>query len=166
MPDRIPPDRVGGERHLLDQFLDFHRGTLLRKCQGLSDEQLAVRSVTPSTLTLLGLVRHMAGVERWWFRQQFLGEDIRALYFTGRQPDLDFDGGSPESAKDDMRTYVAEVDAARAAVVGRALDDVVSGPGGQPISLRWVYLHMIAEYARHNGHADLLREAVDGTTGY
>ncbi len=151
---------------MLDAFLDFHRETLLEKCADLSPDQLATRSVPPSTLSLHGLVRHMAGVERWWFRQHMCGMRLSTLNHTKENPDLDFDGTDPARWQDDLETYRVEVAAARDAVADLYLDFVATGAHGNSVSLRWVYLHMIAEYARHNGHADLLRESLDGVTGW
>jgi uncharacterized damage-inducible protein DinB len=163
---RKAPPLSGSERETLDAFLDFHRETLLQKCADLSPDQLATRSVAPSTLSLHGLIRHMAGVERWWFRQHICGMQLPMLNHTKQNPDLDFDGTDPARWPDDLETYQAEVAAARDAVADLNLDFVATDRHGNSVSLRWVYLHMIAEYARHNGHADLLRESVDGVTGW
>ena len=153
------------EHQALKDFLQFHRDTLLFKCAGLTGEQLMVKSVPTSQLTLLGLVRHLAEVERWWFRRCF-GQDkeLGDLYCTEEYQDGDFDLAVAENAETDFATYRREVALADAVTVGRSLDDTFSGREKE-YSLRWVYLHMIEEYARHNGHADLLREAVDGSTG-
>ncbi|MEO3822977.1 DinB family protein [Actinomadura sp. B10D3] len=150
----------------LEAFLDFHRRTLLLKCAGLNGEQLAAKPLPSTSLSLLGLVRHLAENERWWFRNRF-GKDTSAvdLYCDEEHPDGDFDLGDPDGAEADFATYAREVELARATAAGRSLDEEFSGRDGGTLTLRWVYLHMIEEYARHNGHADLLREAVDGTTG-
>ena len=153
------------EPQMLQGFLDFQRETLLLKVDGLTDEQLVTRSVPPSSLSRLGLVRHLAMVERWWFRIQVAGEDIGPLYVNRQEPDLDFDGARAQGAQADLQTYRDEVAAARAAVRGIDLDARCKGRHGQDTPVRWVYLHMIAEYARHNGHADLIRERIDGRTG-
>ncbi len=150
---------------MLDAFLDFHRQTLLEKCMDLSAEQVSVRAVPPSGLSLHGLVRHMARVERWWFRMYMCGMPLPALNVSRDQPDLDFDEVDPARWEDDLQVYRGEVAAARDAVVYLSLDDMSESRHGEQVTLRWIYLHMIAEYARHNGHADLLREAVDGRTG-
>jgi hypothetical protein len=163
---RPAPSRTGSERELLDGFLDFHRETLLDKCAGLTPQQLGLRSVPPSTLSLHGLVRHLAGVERWWFRQQVCGMRLPTLNYTKDNPDLDFDDTDPDRWDHDLQVYRTEVQAAREAVAGLPLETVSEGPGSEPITLRWVYLHVITEYARHNGHADLLREAIDGAIGW
>jgi uncharacterized damage-inducible protein DinB len=157
---------VADERAMLDGWLDYQRATLLWKCAGLTGEQLCERSSPPSTLSLLGLVRHMAEVERWWFRR-FRGEsDLPQLYCTDESEDGDFDDTDPAGAADDFATFERECALAREAVEGASLDDTyLSQRRGIDISLRWVFTHMIEEYARHNGHADLLRERIDGATG-
>ncbi len=161
---RTDPPYAADERTMLDAWLDYHRETLLMKCAGLTGEALARRSAEPSTLSLLGLVRHMAEVERWWFRR-FPGEPIGRLFSTRAEEDGDFLDTDPERAEQDFATYAEECELARRAAAGWSLDDVFSLPHRGEISVRWVYVHMIEEYARHNGHADLLRERVDGATG-
>ena len=146
-------------------WLVFHRATLLGKCSGLDANQLKTASAEPSKLTLLGLVRHMAQVERWWFRQAFAGQDIEALYSTDDWEDAEFedlDGADPEV---DLATFWDECRLADEAVASAGLDDTFLSRRGKDISLRWVYVHMIEEYARHNGHADLIRERIDGVVG-
>jgi uncharacterized damage-inducible protein DinB len=156
---------VADERAMLDGWLDYHRATLLWKCAGLTGEQLCERSVAPSTMSLLGLVRHMAEVERWWFRR-FRGEsDLPQLFCSEESEDGDFDDTDPAGAAADFATFERECQLAREAVVGASLEETFHSRRGNDISLRWVYNHMIEEYARHNGHADLLRERIDGTTG-
>jgi hypothetical protein len=164
---RASPPRVAGERESLDSWLDFHRSTLMLKCQGLTGEQLARRAVPPSTLSLLGLVRHMAEVERAWFRRRFAGEaGLGYLYCSDEFPDGDFDLAGPASGQADLAAWAGECELARAAAAGRSLDETfVHERYGSTIDLRWVYVHMIEEYARHNGHADILREQIDGATG-
>jgi uncharacterized damage-inducible protein DinB len=159
-----PPD-AGDERSTLAGFLDFHRATLLWKCEGLSAEQLAQRGVPPSRLSLLGLVRHLTEVERSWFRHGFAGQDLPKLYSSEAEPDADFDRAEAAGAQADLAAYRAEIEAARAAVAGAGLAETFTNKRGRVFSLRWVYTHMIEEYARHNGHADLLREVIDGATG-
>ncbi|MEN3304068.1 MAG: hypothetical protein V7603_270 [Micromonosporaceae bacterium] len=159
------PERVD-ERASLDSFLDYHRQTLLWKCSGLTADQLKSRTVGSSKLALLGLVRHLTEVERSWFRQRFAGEQVEDLYFTEEHPDADFDDLETADAEADFAAYAAEIEACRKAVAGRGLDETFVHPRrGIEMSLRWIYLHMIEEYARHNGHADLIREAIDGATG-
>ena len=166
--DRTDPPPVADERAALEGWLDYHRQTLLRKCAGLTADQLRARAVPPSSLSLLGLVRHMAEVERSWFRRRVAAQDAPRIYSDDTRPDADFDDVDAADPPADLATYSAEVEAARAAVAGRSLDDTLVGrrKGSElTLDLRWVYLHMIEEYARHNGHADLLRERIDGRTG-
>jgi hypothetical protein len=164
---RIEPHKIGGERAMLEQWLDYHRATLLNKCAGLDDEQLRRRSCPPSSLSLLGLVRHMTDVERGWFLRgvaRRTGQVVPPLYYSDENPDGDFDDvdtGDPHAAFVAYEQACADIRAATASV---DLDDTFDN-GGSPCSVRWVYLHMIEEYARHNGHADLLRERIDGKTG-
>jgi hypothetical protein len=176
-PERVRPPFRDGERAALEAWLEFHRATLLGKCAGLTPEQLGRRSVPPSALSLRGLVRHMAEVERGWFRGVLGGQQPAPLYCDDAgDPDGDFDGVGRDPDEPDPATAVArefavlaeEVAAARALASGHSsLDDVGAGRSraGQEVSLRWIHLHMIEEYARHNGHADLLRERIDGATG-
>ena len=163
--DRIEQPGTPDERAALESSLDFQRQTFLAKCAGLSADQLIVCSVSSSTLSLLGLVRHLAAVERWWFRRQFAGEDVELLYYTDDDPELDFDGGTASSVEADFAVYAAEVERCRDVVADRSLEDTFLRANGQLLNLRWLYLHMIEEYARHNGHADLLREQIDGQVG-
>jgi hypothetical protein len=164
--ERPDPDRISGERTALEQWLDYHRLTLQQKCAGLTAEQLRTRAVPPSTLSLIGLVRHMTEVEQWWFRMHVNGEDLVFPYdpdSTGK--DFEVDDADVEH---DLEAYRQEIVTCRAATADKDLDLVVPSRGDHPErtrDVRWVYLHMIEEYARHNGHADLLREAIDGATG-
>ena len=157
---------VAGERQMLEAWLDFHRQTLLSTCSGLTAEQLRQRSAPPSTLSLLGLVRHMTDVERGWFRRRIAGEDIDFRYSSEADPDGEFDNVEGADAERDFAAYLEEVELARRAAAGRELDGTFFHERRMVVmSVRWVYLHMIEEYARHNGHADLLRQRVDGATG-
>jgi uncharacterized damage-inducible protein DinB len=152
---------------MLDEWLDYHRATLLMKCDRLTDAQLRERAVPPSPMSLLGLVRHMADVERHWFRNVLGREDAPFRYWTDPYPDGDFDLVDDAVVADDLAAYAGECDHARE--VSAALDLDVTGTTGDEqvrvVSHRWVLVHMIEEYARHNGHADLLRECIDGTVG-
>jgi len=161
---RTDPPQVADERAMYQAWLDFHRGTLLWKCAGLTDDQLRTASVGPSALTLLGLLRHMSEVERSWFRSRSAGLDLPDIYCTEDDPDGDFDNVAKAEVAEALSTFRAECLAADEAVASQSLDHTFEGRRG-PISLRWVYVHMIEEYARHNGHADLLRERIDGATG-
>ncbi|PYC75248.1 Mini-circle protein [Micromonospora arborensis] len=167
--DRQNEPYVGDERTLLEGWLDYHRQTLLLKCAGLTAEQLRTPSVEPSGLTLLGLVRHMADVERWWFRIRAAGEDITGLFDDDEDPDADLNAVAGADAEAAFATFAAEVEAARKAAAGLPLDRTFVRPRrdgtSDELNVRWVYLHMIEEYARHNGHADLIRERIDGVTG-
>jgi hypothetical protein len=165
--ERVEPDLVADERTSLEQWLDFHRATLLMKCAGLTAEQLKLRAVPPSALSLLGLVRHLTEVERWWFRMHVGGEDLDWPYDPD-QDGADFREVDDADAQACLTAYVREVEAARAATAGVSLDLVVASRGDHPErtrDVRWIFVHMVEEYARHNGHADLLREAIDGATG-
>ncbi len=167
-PEVQRPERVSvaGESKALAASLDFQRATFLYKCGGLTGEQLAMRPVGRSTLSLLGLARHLADVERWWFRNHFGGEkDLPWVFFTQDNLEGDFEDGTPESAEGDFAVLHREMEAARAVTGGRSPDDTFQRPGGELADLRWLFLYMIEEYARHNGHADLVREHVDGRTG-
>jgi len=165
-PDRVEPPLLAGEREAMEGFLDWYRDALLAKCAGLDGEQLARRAVPPSTLSLLGLVRHLTDVERSWFRRVLEGDaSAGPLHHTEDNRDGDFDDGTPGSAEADRDAYLAELAVVRAVAARHALDDVGVHPVRGPLNLRWIYLHLIEEYARHLGHADLLRERIDGVTG-
>jgi Protein of unknown function (DUF664) len=162
---RIESPYVADERHRLDSWLDYHRATLLAKCSGLTGYQLARRPVASSELSLLGLVRHMAANERIWFRIRFAGADVDDLYESPDYPEgAEFALTDPSRAEADLATYLEEVAEARKAVLGRGLDETF-GDEAVTVDLRWLFAHMIDEYARHNGHADLVRELIDGVTG-
>ncbi|NEC48165.1 DinB family protein [Actinospica acidiphila] len=165
---RSEPGQNADERTMLEGWLDYHRATLAWKCEGLTDGQLRAASVAPSELSLMGLVRHMAEVERSWFRRVFAGEDAGPIYFGEADPDGEFHPGEADTWKDAYETWQAEIEAARRNAAGHSLDERSQGrhhSHPEPCSLRWIYTHMIEEYARHNGHADLIREAIDGATG-
>jgi uncharacterized damage-inducible protein DinB len=157
---------LGDERTQLQGWLDYYRDTLLWKCAGLTAEQLKAPSVEPSTLTLLGLVRHMAEVERGWFRIRSGGQELPWLYCTDDNPDGDFDDVPVTDAAADLDLFRAECAAADAALDGVSLDHLFHhSRRGHDISVRWAVNHVIEEYARHCGHADLIRERIDGATG-
>ncbi len=164
--DRQEPAYAGPEQVQLESWLDYHRDTLLRKCDGLSAEQLKTRSCEPSTLTLLGLVRHMAEVEAW-FNNDLADGPIAPIFYTDEHPDGDFDLLEDAVVADDVASFRRCVERSRAFCASHQDLDEVCGKrrSGEEIPLRWIYLHMIEEYARHNGHADLLRERIDGATG-
>jgi uncharacterized damage-inducible protein DinB len=164
--ERPDPPRIAGEREMLRVFLDFHRSTLAMKCDGLSDDDLRRRSMPPSTLTLLGLVRHMAEVERTWFRRVINGEDVPFVWSDRGdfQEAYDASGATRSEAFD---AWQAEVERSRRIEAEAESLDVTGhfARWGEDVSLRFVVLHLIHEYARHNGHADFLREGIDGTVG-
>ncbi len=167
-PERVWPDTAAGERQALEQWLDFQRATLALKCAGLSDAQLRTAAAPPSPLNLLGLVRHMAEVERGWFRRVLGGEETTWLYATDEEHDRGIRTTGDDTYAEAYATWQAEIAHARKLAARHDLDDVGAGGhhrAGDLVNLRWIYLHLIGEYARHNGHADLLRERVDGATG-
>lgn len=152
---------------MLVSVLAAQRATLELKCAGLGAE-LARRSVEPSTLSLLGLVRHLADVERRWFRKVLAGQEAPPRFSTEAEPDADFDGAMPDPALVTAAWEAWHADVAFAErFVTEAPDLDVEGHDSWlgAVSLRWVLIHMIEEYARHNGHADLLRERIDGAVG-
>ncbi|MFI7424347.1 DinB family protein [Nonomuraea sp. NPDC049684] len=161
---RVPPPFAGDERAMLDNWLEWHRGTLAVKCAGLTDEQLRLRSAEPSAMSLLGLVRHLAHVERVWFRRVLNGEDIPRLWNKDVDNDADFNDVDDASVEEAFATWQDEIERARAISAAKPLD-AVGDRNGQDCTHRWILVHMIEEYARHNGHADLLRERIDGATG-
>ncbi|MFD9245022.1 DinB family protein [Streptomyces sp. NPDC059556] len=164
---RVDPSTTSGEREALEQWLDFHRATLAWKCEGLDDAQLRTLSAPPSELSLLGLVRHMAEVEQGWFRNVLAGEKAPGLYSTEEDRDRDFHVTEEDTYEEAHAAWQAEIAHARTVAAARGLDDLGEGEhrSGARFNLRWIYLHMIEEYARHNGHADLVRERIDGATG-
>jgi uncharacterized damage-inducible protein DinB len=167
-PDDDARDRgipLTDERSVLVDYLRAYRLTLQMKCADLDAAQMAERSVPPSTMSLLGIVRHMAEVERHWFRRVMAGEDVPRRY-AGRDADWDGAIADPDVVADAWAAWTAEVEVAKAFV--DATDDLgtlAAVQDDQPLQLREVLVHMIEEYARHCGHADLLRERVDGRTG-
>ncbi|MGW0712298.1 DinB family protein [Streptomyces sp. NPDC002643] len=165
---RSEPSFTADERTMLEGWLDYHRETLALKCADLDDARLRTASVPPSELSLMGLVRHMAEVERIWFRKVLMNDDLGPLYFSDADPDGEFHLTERDTWEEANTAWQTEIEAARRNAAGFALDDLSKGthkrPGRRP-SLRWIYTHMIEEYARHNGHADLLRERIDGVTG-
>ncbi|MGA6158645.1 DinB family protein [Stenotrophomonas sp. NPDC087984] len=163
--ERPEPPRTADERTSLEGWLDFHRATLALKCEGLDDKQLREASAPPSELTLLGLVRHMAEVERSWFRRVFAHEDTPPIWYSDQDPDGEFHIADGDTAEGAFAIWRDEITKAREAAAGHSLDEVVTRPDRGDYNLRWIYLHMIEEYARHNGHADLIRERIDGVTG-
>jgi hypothetical protein len=164
---RSEPPQTGGERALLQGFLDFHRGTLLWKISGLTSAQLVNASVEPSVMTLLGLVRHLTEVERYWFEICLAERTVQPRLWTAEHPDGDFDLVDPDRAEQDLADFRTAIRTSDAVVAGYDLDHTFRRPGRDDgeYSVRWLYLHLVEEYARHNGHADLLRERIDGLVG-
>jgi hypothetical protein len=165
-PPTPPADgpMTGGDRPMLEAYLAFQRSKLLSRCAGLTGAQLAQPTIPPSNLTLLGLIRHMAKVERTWFRERIIGEQLPPMYDPAQGKDADFTDLDPDLAADDYARLLTEARLAAEAVAARSFDDTIRY-GGEVISVRMVYVHMIGEYAQHNGHADLIRERLDGMTG-
>jgi len=162
-PELVEGPMTGSDRAILEGYLAWQRATLLNVCAGLTGEQLAERPVSTSTLSLLGLVRHLAKVERIWLRQRVAHEAVPAL-FGGAGDETDFRDTDPTRAPDELDGLREEWRAADAAVRTVPFTYEID-VRGDLMSLRMVYVHLIGEYARHNGHADLLREALDGVTG-
>jgi hypothetical protein len=166
----LPTDEApqADERATLQFFLDYQRAVLARKAHGLTDEQARMTACPPSDMTILGLVRHMTDVERNWFQRSLQGKDLPAHYYGTSHPDGDEDGDfhPPPDATlaGALADYWEEIAASNAAIAAGSLDDVERRERAR-FSLRWIIVHMIEEYARHLGHADLLREAIDGSTG-
>ena len=144
-PEVQRPERVSvaDERTALEAALDLQRATFLHKCGGLTGEQLTLRTVGDSTLSLLGLARHLAGVERWWFRNHLGGEaDLPWVFFTKDNMEGDFNDGTAESAPGDFEIYHREVEAARAVAAARSLDDTFHRPNGELADLRWLFIYL------------------------
>ncbi|MEU8505267.1 DinB family protein [Streptomyces brevispora] len=165
--ERPMPPLNADERTTLQSWLDFYRATVAVKCDGLADEQVRRASVPPSSLTLLGLVQHLAEVERNWFRRVLAAEDAPPVHGAPAGPggqDGGFEISADASFAQALATWQGEITVSRANCAVRTLEDTAPFMGGE-VSLRWIYAHMIGEYARHSGHADLLRERIDGSTG-
>ena len=158
-----------GELATIREYLSNYRSTLVMKCEALTAEQLATRSVSPSTMSLLGLIRHMARVEHHWFHRTLQGHlDVPRLYWSADDEDLDFDGAvaDPAVVTDAFAAWKEQVAAADQWLDGPIdLGATVRTARGEEASVRDILIHMIEEYARHCGHADLLRECIDGRTG-
>jgi uncharacterized damage-inducible protein DinB len=162
--DRIEPPFVNDERNMLVAWLVYHRDTLRMKCEGLTDEQLRLRSVPPSSMSLLGLVRHCADVERSWWRRVMEEDQVAGLFYDDGHPDGEFDDVDDASVEEAFTAWEAECAHGDDVLSSHALDDL-GVRSGKDVSLRWVLVHLIEEYARHNGHADFLRERIDGAIG-
>ena len=163
-PEIVPADEPfhDGEREMLQGFLQNARESLLKRCAGLTPEQLVIRSAPPSTLSLLGIVRHVTDVERIWFRIRFAGQDLVPLYRTPEHSDRAFDATDPGQAAGDIARYRSEWGAVDEVLERLALDDTYASPRWGVMSLRWAYLHVLREYSAHGGQADIIRERIDG----
>ncbi len=163
IPRPDPPGTLA-EREMALAYLDYHRRTLARKIDGLTGEQAISRS-TVSGLTLLGLVRHLTEVERGWIAEDFLGQDLPPLYSRPGAPDADFTELEADRLQADLAAWRAECARTDEVVRAHSLDESVQHERMGEISLRWILWHLFEEYARHNGHADIIREAIDGEVG-
>jgi uncharacterized damage-inducible protein DinB len=162
-PNPVDGPTTGDDRAILEGYLAWQRATLLNVCAGLTAEQLAARPVPPSTLSLLGLVRHMTKVERIWLRQRAADQDVASLY-GGPGNDADFLEADAARAEQEVENLEQEWRLADEAVASVPFTHEIEWRG-HTMSVRMIYLHLIGEYARHNGHADLLRQVIDGVTG-
>jgi uncharacterized damage-inducible protein DinB len=163
---RPEPPLSGDERAMVTVWLDYQRATLLWKCEGLDGAALARQGVPPSTVSLLGLVRHMTDVEWSWFEEIFAAGDAPEPIPTAEDRDADFNDLRPERAAADLDLFRRQCDISRGIVAAADnLDAMAAHPEYGTFSLRWIMIHMIEEYARHNGHADFLRELIDGAVG-
>ncbi|WP_460064226.1 DinB family protein [Streptomyces sp. YKOK-I1] len=170
-PQRLPDGRpvpllAADELPTLESWLDFHRATLEVKCAGLDDRQVRLASAAPSELTLLGLVQHLAEVERNWFQRVFAGLDVPVVF----EEETGYALNPARGLEEVLAVWRREVARGRELIAGRSPEEtgrITDGPmAGAVVSLRWVLIHLVEEYARHNGHADILREHIDGVTGF
>ena len=166
-PERSLAPREADERETLTSFLDFQRATLAVKCAGLTGEQLRIQAVPPSNLSLLGLVRHMAEVERNWFATVLGGQPMGTIFTPGFDPERAFSDVAGADVTEAFTVWEAECGRARELTAAAPSLDVTGDRDGRgTFSLRWILVHTIEEYARHNGHADLIRERIDGVAGH
>jgi hypothetical protein len=173
MTDRVDPPAQADEAEMLVAFLDYYRATLLFKADGLTDEQARTATVPPSDLNIMGLIRHMTEVERNWFQRWMIKADAPGIYGDDDDPDEDRDmhPGADDTLADAIAVFQREVEISRQITASATpetpavyVGESVNWAGFNP-SLRWILIHMIEEYARHCGHADLLRERIDGAVG-
>ncbi len=156
------------EREMLDGWLEFHRVTLLLKCEGLDDDRRKARPVATSKLSLHGLLRHMSEVERGWFTRTLLADQTEPYIYYTSEADDDIELAPLDNAiwEADLQIWQRECERSREHAAKFDLDHCGRQRQGNEVSLRWIYTHMIEEYARHNGHADLIRELLDGSVGW
>jgi Protein of unknown function (DUF664) len=173
MIERVDPPAQADEAGMLVAFLDYYRASLLLKAEGLTDEQARTATVPPSDLNIMGLIRHMSEVERSWFQRWMIKADTPGIYCSDDDPDEDRDlhPGPDDTLADAIAVFQREVDISRQITAGATPDtpaahvgESVNWAGFHP-NLRWILIHMIEEYARHCGHADLIRERIDGVVG-
>lgn len=170
-PDgRFIPPAHADERTMLTTWLDFHRATLALKCSGLDGDQLRLAAAAPSSMTLLGLIQHMAEVERNWFQRVFANQAVPPVFGESNADGFALQPG--RGLDEAIAAWQTEIARGRELIADASLDDAgrlsereAGHVGDQGVSLRWILVHMIEEYARHNGHADLIREQIDGVTG-
>lgn len=160
--ERVDPPANGPEKEMLEAFLDYHRDTLLMKCKGLSDEELR-RPMVVSGTNLLGLIKHLGYVERWWFQEVFAAQDPE-FPSSDEDPDAEFRIEESDSTESIIDFYRGECAKSRVIVSGAMPEDIAKHSKSER-SLRWILIHMIEETSRHNGHVDILREMIDGQTG-
>jgi hypothetical protein len=162
---RPEPPLVGDDRTMLPTWLDYQRATLLWKCELLEGDALVRRSVPPSPISLLGIVRHMTLVEWSWFERVFAATGTPRPISTEHDEDADWNDLDPVRAMEDIELFQRQCDISRGIVAAAQSMDQLAADARDDVSLRWIMVHMIEEYARHNGHADLLRELIDGAVG-
>ncbi len=163
-PTADQPDSTGSERQVLEAFLDFHRQVLVSKVDGISENEARYRRV-PSKTTLAGLIKHMIGVERGWFQEVLARREPEDIGPNVGGGDESWDLAENETVSSLIKEYEQTCEQSRQTAARFALDDAVPEPDIGQVSLRWVYVHMIEETARHVGHADILREQTDGASG-
>jgi uncharacterized damage-inducible protein DinB len=163
--NRTDPPETGDERATLVGFLNWQRQTTEWKCRGLSADELRVRPIPSTNISLLGLVRHLADVEAGWTRGGIEGIRPHDVFSTPENRNADFDDVATADVDEAFRKWRQECAHTDGVIAGKALDDVFTNKHGHEFSIRWLLCHLVEEYARHNGHADLIREAIDGSTG-
>lgn len=166
-PRRSEPAYDANERDMLEGWLNFHRVTLVIKCEGLDDAQRNLRPIPTSSLSLHGLVRHLSEVEHYWTSIVLMGSSRdEGIYCDDAAPDADFDATESSTFESDLAIFHEQCRLADARMAQASLESLsIANHHGQPITVRWILTHLIEEYARHNGHADLIRELIDGAVG-